>query len=57
MVRCFGIHEPPNAFTMSPAVLTSPAPWDAFEHASVAILAVPPGATGSLDLRVTRPTP
>jgi hypothetical protein len=57
MSACFGIHEPPNAFTMSPSALTSPAPWDAFEHASVAILAVPPGATGSLDLTVTRPTP
>ncbi|WP_416954815.1 hypothetical protein ACNKF0_21600 [Nocardioides sp. T5] len=54
MVRCFGIHEPPNAFTMSPTTLTSPAPWDAFANASVAILAVPPGATGSLDLSVTR---
>ncbi len=31
--------------------------WDAFEHTSVAILAVPPGATGSLDLAVTRPAP
>ena len=47
----------PNAFTMSPTVLTSPAPWDAFEHASVAILAVPPGATGSVDLTVTKAAP
>ena len=50
---CFGIHEPPNAFTMTPTSLTSPAPWDGFQHASVAVLAVAPGATGSLDLRVT----
>ncbi|MCP3420536.1 hypothetical protein [Nocardioides pinisoli] len=53
MVRCFGIHEPPNAFTMSPSALTSPAPWDAFANPAVAVLAVPPGATGSLDLTVT----
>ncbi|MDR7253219.1 hypothetical protein J2X46_002204 [Nocardioides sp. BE266] len=52
---CFDIHAPANAFTMTPTSLTSPAPWDAFEHSSVAILAVPPGATGSLDLAVTRP--
>ena len=57
MVKCFAIDEPPNAFTMSPTSLTSPAPWDAFEHTSVAILAVPPGATGSLDLAVTRSAP
>jgi len=50
---CFGIHEPPNEFTMTPTSLSSPAPWDGFEHASIAILAVAPGATGSLDLRVT----
>lgn len=44
-----------NAITLSPSALTSPMPWDAFANQAVAILAVPPDVTGSLDLTLTRP--
>ncbi|PKH42129.1 hypothetical protein SAMN05192575_107185 [Nocardioides alpinus] len=52
---CFDIHGAPNAFTLSPTTLSSPVPWDTFAHQAVAVLAVPPGVTGSLDLALTRP--
>ena len=54
---CFAIDATPNAFTLSPARLTSPLPFDAFANPAVAVLAVPPGATGSLDLTVTKDAP
>lgn len=54
---CFAIDATPNAFTLSPARPTSPLPFDAFANPAVAVLAVPPGATGSLDLTVTKDAP
>lgn len=53
--ECFNIHGAPNAFTLSPTTLSSPMPWDTFANQAVAVLAVPPGVTGSLDLTLTRP--
>lgn len=51
-VECFN-PTPPNAFSLSSSTLSSPLPWDAFANPAVAVLAVAPGATGSLDLTVT----
>lgn len=53
--ECFNIFGAPNAFTLSPTTLSSPMPWDTFANQAVAVLAVPPGVTGSLDLTLTRP--
>lgn len=55
--QCFTVSTPPNEFTLSPSRLTSPLPFDAFANPAVAVLAVPPGATGSLDLSVTKDAP
>ena len=55
--QCFTVNTPPNEFTLSPSRLTSPLPFDAFANPAVAVLAVPPGATGSLDLSVTKDAP
>lgn len=51
--ECFDIYGPPNAFTLSPTSTTAPLPWDTFANQAVAVLAVLPGATGSLDLSLT----
>lgn len=51
--ECFNIYGPPNAFTLSPTSTTAPLPWDTFANQAVAVLAVLPGTTGSLDLSLT----
>lgn len=53
--ECFDINAPANAFTLTASAPTSPMPWDAFANQAVAVLAVAPDATGSLDLDLTRP--
>lgn len=53
--ECFDIHGPANAFTLTPSTPSSPMPWDTFANQAVAVLAVPPDVTGSLDLALTRP--
>ena len=50
--ECFNVHGA-NVSTLSPTSTTAPLPWDTFANQAVAVLAVLPGATGSLDLSLT----
>ena len=50
--ECFNVHGA-NVSTLSPTSTTAALPWDTFANQAVAVLAVLPGATGSLDLSLT----